>query len=90
MVVVGKLSTRKYEKDGVPEYFTECKADHVAIDVTRAGGRIRRQEASAAVDSASVKPTAEPTAGGGAGHRHPGEPLASTVDEPQRELAGVG
>lgn len=44
VVVVGKISTRKYEKDGVLDYFTEVKADHVAFDVARSPGRLKRDD----------------------------------------------
>ena len=47
VVVVGRISTRKFDREGVVDYFTEVKADHVAIDVARAAGRVRREDGSA-------------------------------------------
>ena len=44
VVVIGKISTRKFERDGVLDYFTEVKADHVAFDVARSVGRIKRED----------------------------------------------
>jgi single-strand DNA-binding protein len=57
VVVDGKISTRKFERNGVIDYFTEVKADHVAFDVARAAGRIKRQDS--APDLSTVKPLAE-------------------------------
>ncbi|GAA1999395.1 single-stranded DNA-binding protein [Nakamurella flavida] len=42
LVVIGRLSTRRYEKDGAVEYFTEVRADLVALDIARSGNRFRR------------------------------------------------
>ncbi len=82
VVVTGKLSTRRYEKDGARDYFTECKADHVAIDVGRASGRIRRQELSAASDAAGKpEPGSAETPGAGSG-----DPFQDGADSTDREL----
>ena len=91
VVVTGKLSTRRYEKDGVTDYFTECKADHVAIDVGRAAGRIRRQELSTAASVTLEAPSpslatdgpAAPTAADSA------DPFQQGAEQTQRELAEV-
>lgn len=56
VVVVGKISTRKFERDGVADYFTEVKADHVAFDVARSPGRIKRED----VDVSSLKHAGRP------------------------------
>lgn len=90
VVVTGKLTTRRYEKDGVTDYFTECKADHVAIDVGRASGRIRRQELSTAVPAApevagGQQPT-QPAAGADDGGT---DPFQQGAEQTQRELAEV-
>jgi len=58
IVVVGSLSTRKFDRNGVVDYFTEVKADHVAVDVARATGRIKR-DPTAGVESSPAKPSAE-------------------------------
>ncbi len=53
VVVTGKISTRKFERDGVMDYFTEVKADHIAFDVARSGGRIKRDDGHHHVDNAT-------------------------------------
>lgn len=101
VVITGKLTTRRYEKDGVMDYFTECKADHVAIDVGRAAGRIRRQElgtggaSSSGLPSTGVPPTAEGTTRA-AEPGHPatteaasGDPFQQGTEQTERELAAV-
>lgn len=45
VVIDGRMSTRKFDRNGTPDYFTECKADHVGVDVGRAAGRIMRNPA---------------------------------------------
>lgn len=42
VVVVGRITTRRYEKNGVMQYFTEVKADSVGLDVSRVGARFTR------------------------------------------------
>jgi len=44
VTIMGNMSTRRYEKDGVTEYFTECKADHIGIDIARCTGRMKRDD----------------------------------------------
>lgn len=100
VVVTGKLSTRRYEKEGVTDYFTECKADHVAIDVGRAAGRIRRQELSSGASS-SGGPSSGASATSGSGSEAPeagspatgdagsGDPFQQGAEQTQRELAAV-
>ena len=96
VVVTGKLSTRRYEKEGATDYFTECKADHVAIDIGRAAGRIRRQElsgaASSSADSAAPAQRARrPTdaAAADATAADVGDPFQQGAEQTQRELADV-
>ena len=91
VVVTGKLSTRRYEKDGVTDYFTECKADHVAIDVGRAAGRIRRQELSTAASVNPETPSPAPAIDGrvGAAAVDQGDPFQQGVEQTERELAEV-
>lgn len=90
VVVTGKLSTRRYEKEGVTDYFTECKAEHVAIDVGRASGRIRRTELSAGASPAaeSASPTPEP-AHPGTADAGSGDPFQQGTELTHRELAEV-
>ncbi|MET3804247.1 single-strand DNA-binding protein [Nakamurella sp. UYEF19] len=58
VVIDGRLSTRKFDRNGngTVEYFTECKADHVAIDVGRAAGRIVRNAAGSAEQTVPTEP----------------------------------
>lgn len=87
VVVTGKLSTRRYEKDGVTDYFTECKADHVAIDVGRAAGRIRRQELSSS--SSPSTDSASPAQPAAVAASDSDDPFQQGAEHPQRELAEV-
>ncbi len=43
LVVTGRIATRRFDKDGVTQYFTEVKADVVGLDIGRAGNRFVRQ-----------------------------------------------
>ncbi len=47
VVVVGRIATRRFERDGATQYFTEVKADTVGLDVGRVGGRIARKQPDA-------------------------------------------
>ena len=42
VVVVGRIVTRRFEKNGATQYFTEVKADCVGLDVSRVGTRFTR------------------------------------------------
>lgn len=53
VTIMGNMSTRRYEKDGVTEYFTECRADHIGIDIARCTGRMKRDDS----ESGSYKNT---------------------------------
>jgi len=91
VVVLGKISTRKFERDGVADYFTEVKADHVAFDVARSPGRIKREE----VDVSSLKHAGRPE-GADVGRPasdeqpQPGDPFPTTESDPGRPLVQVG
>ena len=39
VVILGRISTRRFERDGVTQYFTEVKADFIGLDVAKAGTR---------------------------------------------------
>lgn len=56
----GRMVSRKFERNGVTEYSVECKAEHIAIDVARAAGRIKRDPAGVSefvpVEQAAVPP----------------------------------
>lgn len=58
----GRMVTRKFERNGVTVYSTECKADHIAIDVARAAGRMKRDPAGGH-EVASAATTEPPAAG---------------------------
>jgi single-strand DNA-binding protein len=42
VVIVGRIITRRFERDGVTQYFTEVKADFIGLDVAKAGTRFTR------------------------------------------------
>jgi len=42
IVVIGRISTRKYEKNGGVEYFTDVKGDFVGLDVAKLANRFTR------------------------------------------------
>ncbi len=44
VVVVGRIATRRFDKDGTTQYFTEVKADTIGLDVARIGNRIARKQ----------------------------------------------
>jgi single-strand DNA-binding protein len=84
VVVTGKLTTRRYDKDGVTDYFTECKADHVAIDVGRAAGRIRRQELpGSSTPHPDTATSTQPAEAAGAGA---GDPVEQAAEPGHGEL----
>ncbi|ACV78201.1 single-stranded DNA-binding protein [Nakamurella multipartita] len=43
VIVCGRIATRRFDKDGVTQYFTEIKADAIGLDVAKVGGRIARR-----------------------------------------------
>ncbi len=90
VVVVGKISTRKFERDGVVDYFTEVKADHVAFDVARAAGRIKREDGAHSVDSNVAKPASDPRTGDAPADDGTVDPFQPAADaNSQRELVEV-
>jgi single-strand DNA-binding protein len=89
VVLTGKISTRKFERDGVVDYFTEVKADHIAFDVARSGGRIKRDDGSHAGGTNAVGIPL-----GGPGDKEPDDgtvdPFQASADEgSRRELVEV-
>jgi single-strand DNA-binding protein len=89
VVVVGKISTRKYEKDGAVDYFTEVKADHVAFDVARASGRIKREEADVTFVKRSDSQEGQPPENQPEAHLEAGDPLQLTGPSAGRPLVEV-
>ena len=66
VLVSGRIATRRFEKNGVTQYFTEVKADFVGLDVAKSGARFTRKPIEpAGYDSA----TGEAAARNGAGDR---------------------
>ncbi len=59
LIVTGRISTRKFERNGATEYYTDIRADLVAFDLAKGKDRIRRSEAEPA---SSVEP--EPSSAG--------------------------
>ncbi len=47
VVVNGRLATRRFERNGATEYFTELKADVVGLDLARARHQIIRTDGGA-------------------------------------------
>ncbi|MEP6559859.1 MAG: single-stranded DNA-binding protein [Nakamurella sp.] len=43
VLVSGRIATRRFEKNGATQYFTEVKADFVGFDVSKAGSRFSRK-----------------------------------------------
>lgn len=42
VIVSGRIATRRFEKNGTTQYFTEVKADFVGLDVARTASRFTR------------------------------------------------
>lgn len=42
IVVIGRINNRRFEKNGVTQYFTDIRADLVALDTVRLGSRFIR------------------------------------------------
>lgn len=45
IVVIGRISTRRFERNGQTDYFTDVKGDFVGLDVGRMGSRFVRAAA---------------------------------------------
>ena len=43
VIVSGRIATRRFEKNGTTQYFTEVKADFVGLDVAKAGSSVHPQ-----------------------------------------------
>jgi len=54
VVIVGRILTRRFERDGATQYFTEVKADFIGLDVAKAGTRFTR-------NPLEPRPAEEPT-----------------------------
>ncbi|WP_196073138.1 single-stranded DNA-binding protein [Nakamurella alba] len=59
IVVIGRISTRRYEREnGATDWFTDVKADVVALDVARVNGKFKRTPAPEG-PAGAVAPVAE-------------------------------
>jgi single-stranded DNA-binding protein len=79
VIVSGRIATRRFEKNGVTQYFTEVKADFVGLDLAKAGTRFSR-------NSMDPRDSAEPTAtqgetGSSEAELDPGRPLVAEPAE---------
>jgi len=66
VLVRGRISTRKFDREGVVDYFTEVKAEFIGFDVAKGAGRLRRAQPDAAggrVDLAKYPGSAQATDG---------------------------
>jgi single-strand DNA-binding protein len=61
VIVGGRIATRRFEKNGVTQYFTEVKADFVGLDVAKSGHRFARKsiERLEPVDASAAPSDAE-------------------------------
>jgi single-strand DNA-binding protein len=80
VVIVGRISTRRFERDGVTQYFTEVKADFVGLDVARAGTRFTRNPME---PRPAEEPTGLPAGSDQAGSASPpdGDPATREAEE---------
>jgi single-strand DNA-binding protein len=59
VIVSGRIATRRFEKNGMTQYFTEVKADFVGLDVAKAGARFTRNPMEPRASAESAAPSAE-------------------------------
>lgn len=80
LVICGRLSTRRVEREEKVDYFTDLRADVVAIDVAKANGRVKHVPPNERVadEPAADYPGPEPT-----------EEMAALLDD-DRELVSTG
>ncbi len=62
VVVLGRITNRSYEKNGVTQYFTDIRADFVGLDAARIGSRFTRNFADPTSDASASHSEPEPTA----------------------------
>ncbi len=86
IVVIGRISTRKFERNGATEYFTDVRADVVAVDVARMGSRFVRGRQGP--DHASPEPGAPEAGGPHAALDGDGAVINET--DPHADRSGVG
>ena len=75
IIVTGRIATRRFEKDGATQYFTEVKADFVGLDVARTGARFTRSRVRTdgrATDAAEGTDLAAPADGQQSDLQEPG------------------
>jgi single-strand DNA-binding protein len=76
VVVSGRILTRRFEKNGATQYFTEVKADFVGMDLAKLGSRFTRNQLE-------PRDPAEPAASG-----NPTPPDSLSVDGEPVEPTG--
>lgn len=81
LVICGRLSTRRVEREEGVDYFTDLRADVVAIDVAKANGRIKHV-------TLNERPADEPVGGGFPDRDSIDEEMALLDDD--RELVSTG
>ena len=62
IVVIGRIATRRYEKNGVTQYFTDIRADLVGLDTVRLGSRFERTLAEPSHTPDGAASEADPSA----------------------------
>lgn len=63
VVVIGKITNRSFEKNGVTQYFTDIRADFVGLDAARIGSRFTRNFAESTTESAPGASNSTPSGG---------------------------
>jgi single-strand DNA-binding protein len=59
VIVSGRIATRRFEKNGTTQYFTEVKADFVGLDLAKAGARFTRNPMEPRESAEPSTPTVE-------------------------------
>jgi len=80
VIVCGRIATRRFDKNGTTQYFTEVKADFVGLDVAKSGSRFSRNpmEPRETVEHSTAQSPAETDR-----ELSPGRPL---VEEPGEDF----
>jgi len=78
VIVGGRIATRRFEKNGATQYFTEVKADFVGLDVAKTASRFTRIPIE---PRENADPGRSPDGSG-----PDGLPEEQETDEPEREL----
>lgn len=82
VIVCGRIATRRFDKNGVTQYFTEVKADFVGLDVAKSGSRFSRNTVE---PREFVEQSAAQAGAASDSELSPGRPL---VEEPVEDFEG--